>query len=141
MLIAGTERRPPGPQKENTMNASQPAARSHTASALVTAVAAAWFVLATGTAFAAPTQPAEAAAASPVTLTPQGTMKLTVVAARPATQVALTPAGTMKLTVVAARPTTQVALTPEGAMKLTVVGQRTQPAPVQTAAAREARRS
>lgn len=102
------------------MNASQPAARSNTVPALVTAAVAAWFVLATGTAFAATTQPNEAAAASQVTLTPQGTMKLTVVAARPATQVALTPQGTMKLTVVA---------------------QRTQPAPVLTAAVRDASRS
>ena len=96
------------------MNASQPAARSHTVSALVTAAVAAWFVLATGTAFAATGQvPAQ------VTLTPQGTMKLVVVAARPP----------------------PVALTPEGAMKLTVVAQRTQPAPVHTAAVREASRS
>ena len=124
------------------MNASQPAARRHTVPALVTAAVAAWFVLATGTAFAATSQPAEGAAdPAQVTLTPQGTMKLTVVAARAATQVALTPKGSMKLTVVAARPSTQIALTPEGSMKLTVVAQRTQPAPVLTAAVREAARS
>jgi hypothetical protein len=33
MLIAGTKRRPPGPE-ENTMNASQSAARRHTIPAL-----------------------------------------------------------------------------------------------------------
>jgi len=121
------------------MNASQPAARRHTVSALVTAAVAAWFVFATGTAFAATGQ--RAAVPAHVTLTPQGTMKLTVVAARPATQVALTPEGTMKLVVVAARPATQVALTPDGSMKLTVVAQRTQPTPVLTAAVREASRS
>lgn len=118
------------------MNASKPAARRHTVPALVTAAVAAWFVFATGAAFAATGQvPAQ------VTLTPQGTMKLTVVAFRPATQIALTPEGTMKLVVVAARPATQVALTPEGAMKLTVVAQRMQPAPILTAAVREASRS
>ena len=98
------------------MNASQPAARRHTVPALVTAAVAAWFVLATGTALAATGQPA----AAQVTLTPQGTMKLTVVAARPATQ---------------------VALTPEGTMKLTVVAQRTQSAPLLAAAVRDASRS
>lgn len=103
------------------MNASQPAARRIDVSAIVTAAVAAWFVLATGTAFAEPGQPG-AASAMPG-------------------QVTLTPEGTMKLTVVAARPATQIALTPEGAMKLTVVAQRTQPAPVHTAAVREASRS
>jgi hypothetical protein len=101
------------------MNAAKMNTRSSNVPAVVTALVAAWFVLASGMAFAETAQPA-APAANPVTLTPKGTMKLTVVAARPATQVALTPAGTMKLTIVA---------------------KREQAARVQTASAREASRS
>ena len=87
------------------MNTKQTAASRLNVPAIVTAVVATWFVLASGMAFAGTAQQAVIAPASnPVTLTPQGTMKLTVVAARPATQIALTPQGSMKLTVVAQRP-------------------------------------
>lgn len=87
------------------MNATQPAARI-SVPAFVTAAVAAWFVLVTGTAFADTTQPAVAPAApTQVTLTPQGTMRLTVLATRSAApaQITMTPDGSMKLTVVAKR--------------------------------------
>ena len=103
------------------MNATKPAARRLTVPTLVTAAVAAWFVLATGSAFAETSQPAALAAAP--------------------TQITLTPQGTMKLTIVAARPAAQITMTPEGSMKLTVVAQRTQEAGVRTAAAREASHS
>jgi hypothetical protein len=102
------------------MNASQPARRL-AVPAIVTAAVAAWFALATGTVFAEAVQPRVAPAAP--------------------SQIELTPQGTMKLTVVAARPAAQVTMTPEGSMKLTVVAQRTQEAVVRTAAVRGASRS
>jgi hypothetical protein len=102
------------------MNTSQPARRL-AVPAIVTAAVAAWFALATGTAFAEGIPP-RAAPAAP-------------------SQIELTPQGTMKLTVVAARSAPQVTMTPEGSMKLTVVAQRTQAARVHAAAAREAARS
>ena len=101
------------------MNATKINARSSNVPAVVTVIVAGWFVLASGMAFAETAKPA-VPAANPVTLTPSGTMKLTVVAARPATQ---------------------VALTPEGTMKLTVVANRDQASRVQTATARQATRS
>jgi hypothetical protein len=105
------------------MNASQPARRL-AVSAIVTAAVAAWFALATGTVFAEAIQPRVAPAApSQIELTPQGTMRLTVVAARPAAAPA------------------QITMTPEGSMRLTVVAQRTHEAPMRTAAAREASRT
>jgi hypothetical protein len=102
------------------MNASQPARRL-AVPAIVTAIVAAWFALATGTVFAEAIQPRVAPAAS--------------------SQIELTPQGTMKLAVVAARPAAQVTMTPQGSMKLTVVAQRTQEAVVRTAAVRGASRS
>ena len=102
------------------MNATQATARRLAVPALVTAAAAAaaWFVLASGVALAADAQRGVVTAApTPITLTPEGTMKLTVVAAR---------------------PDTQIMMTPEGSMKLTVVAQRTQTARVHTAAVRKA---
>lgn len=51
--------------------------------AFVTAAVAAWFVFASGTALADTTRPDAASAQNPVTLTPEGRMKLTVVAQRP----------------------------------------------------------
>lgn len=87
------------------MNATQPPARRLAAPALVTAAVAAWFIFATGAALAETTRPGVAPAAqTQVTLSPEGTMKLTVVASRPAVQIAMTPDGSMKLTVVAQRP-------------------------------------
>ena len=50
--------------------------------ALVTAAVAAWFVLASGTALADTTQPNVASTQNQVTLTREGSMKLTVVAQR-----------------------------------------------------------
>ena len=86
--------------------------------ALVTAAVAAWFVLASGTALAETNQASVADSAQ--------------------TQITLTPKGTMKLTVVAVRPAAQITMTPEGSMKLTVVAQRTQTARVHAAAVRGA---
>jgi hypothetical protein len=102
------------------MNAAQPARRL-AVPAIVTVIVAGWFALATGSAFAEATQPRVAPSAP--------------------TELELTPQGTMKLTVVAVRPAAQITMTPEGSMKLTVVAQRTQAARVHTAAAREAARS
>ena len=102
------------------MNAMQPARRL-AVPAIVTVIVAGWFALATGTAFAEGVRPrAVPAAAQDLKLTPQGTMKLTVVAAR---------------------ESAQVTMTPEGAMKLTVVAHRTPAARVHAAAARDASHS
>ncbi len=86
--------------------------------AFVTAAVAAWFVLASGTALAETNRASVASSAQ--------------------TQIALTPKGTMKLTIVAARPEAQLAMTPEGSMKLTVVAQRPRASGLQTAAFRGA---
>jgi hypothetical protein len=103
------------------MNASQPARRL-AVPAIVTAAVAAWLALATGTVFAeAAVQPRVAPAAP--------------------SQIEFTPQGTMKLAVVAVRPASQIAMTPDGSMKLTVIANRTEAARVHTAAAREASRS
>lgn len=102
------------------MNTVQPARRL-AVPAIVTVIVAGWFAVATGSAFAEVSQPRVTPAAP--------------------TEIMLTPQGTMKLTVVAVRPAGQITMTPDGSMKLTVVAHRTQEAPVRTAAAREASNS
>ena len=87
------------------MNTTHPQAHRLAAPALVTVAVAAWFVFATGTALAETNMPSdEPAAQTQITLSPEGAMKLKVVAFRPAAQIAMTPDGSLKLTVVALRP-------------------------------------
>jgi hypothetical protein len=120
MLNAGSKRRPPMTQ-EITMNTTRFAARRLSVPAVVTAAVAVWFVLASGVALADGVQPGTVAA--------------------PPAQVTLTPQGAMKLTVVAVRPAAQVTMTPEGSLKITVIAQRPQEVSVRTASARHASQS
>jgi hypothetical protein len=96
MLNAGSNpdassRRQANETKENTMNAFRTAApnRSLSVANVVTALVAGWFFLAAGTMVAeAATPRAAAASAEEFTLTPEGRLKLTVVAKRPSVQTA-----------------------------------------------------
>jgi hypothetical protein len=96
MLNAGanpeaSSRRQAQPIKENTMYAFRTAApnRSLSVANVVTALVAGWFFLAAGTMVAeAATPRAESASAGQFSLTPEGRLKLTVVAKRPAVQTA-----------------------------------------------------